>query len=48
MDPLSVAASVLALVGAAGNTLNALQMLWDLRHAPDEVFSLINEVGPLP
>ena len=44
MDPISVAASVLTLLGAAGKAGQALEHVSNLRHAPDQLVALINEV----
>ena len=35
MDPISVAASVLTVLGAAGKAGRALERISNLRHAPD-------------
>lgn len=45
MDPVSLAASILTLVGAASTTGSALTRLWGLRGSQDYVVSAINEVG---
>lgn len=45
MDPLSVTASLLAVLGAAGAAGRALQHISDLRHAPDQLLALTNEVS---
>jgi hypothetical protein len=44
MDPLSVTASIIAVVTAAGQISKGLRSLYDLRHAPQEVIELANEV----
>ncbi len=44
MDPLSVTASLLAVLGAASAAGRALQHVSDLRHAPDQLVALTNEV----
>jgi hypothetical protein len=43
-DPLSVAASVLTVVGAATKIAVTLERLWCLRDAPDVVQAIMNEV----
>ncbi|KAH6988896.1 hypothetical protein BKA56DRAFT_246465 [Ilyonectria sp. MPI-CAGE-AT-0026] len=45
MDPLSITASVLAVLGAVGQTAKALKKLWGLKDAPEELASLVNEVS---
>ena len=45
MDPLSVTASLLAVLGAAGAAGRALQHMSDLRHAPDQLLALTNAVS---
>lgn len=47
MDPLSITASVLAVLGAVGQTAKALKKLWGLKDAPEELASLVNEVHSL-
>ncbi|KAI9881095.1 MAG: hypothetical protein M1830_008253 [Pleopsidium flavum] len=47
MDPLSVTASVLTVVGAAGAVLKSLKKLSSFRRAPEEVHELIDEVSDL-
>ncbi|KAI9873434.1 MAG: hypothetical protein M1830_000415 [Pleopsidium flavum] len=47
MDPLSVTASVLTVVGAAGAVLKSLKKLSSFRRAPEEVHALIDEVSDL-
>lgn len=44
MDPVSVAASVLTLLGAAATAGRALERLSTLKHAPDNLVALVNEV----
>ena len=47
-DPLSVTASVIAVVGAATNVINtSSSLIKTLRHAPTEICALINEVEDL-
>lgn len=43
-DPLSVAASLLAVLGAAQGTAGGLEQMLALRHAPKELLAVINEV----
>ena len=45
MEPLSVAASVIAVLGAASAAGRGLQHVLALRNAPDQVIALINEVS---
>jgi hypothetical protein len=45
MDPISITASVIAVIGAAAQTSKALRALYNLRNAPEEVFELTNEVS---
>ncbi|KAI4184709.1 MAG: hypothetical protein L6R41_004570, partial [Letrouitia leprolyta] len=47
MDPVSVAASVLTLLGAAATAGRALERLSTLKHAPDNLVALVNEVSDL-
>ena len=47
MDPLSVTASIIALVGAAGDIGKGLKKVLRLRHAPDILLALNNEVVDL-
>ncbi|MCJ1236859.1 hypothetical protein MMC14_004841 [Varicellaria rhodocarpa] len=47
MDPLSIGASVLAVLGAAATAGRALEKLCRLRHAPDDLIALINEVSDM-
>ncbi|KAL9075591.1 MAG: hypothetical protein Q9157_003973 [Trypethelium eluteriae] len=47
MDPLSVTASLIAVSGALGTSVKALQKVASLRHAPSELLSLHNEVNSL-
>ena len=44
MDPLSLTASVLAVITAATQVSKGLQALYSLRHARQEIFELSNEV----
>lgn len=45
MDPLSVTASLLAVLAAARAAGRTLQHVSDLRHAPDQLLALTNEVS---
>ncbi|KAL9593600.1 MAG: hypothetical protein Q9219_007474 [cf. Caloplaca sp. 3 TL-2023] len=47
MDPVSVAASLLTVLGAAATAGRALDHLSSLRHAPDHLIALVNEVSDL-
>ncbi|KAI4174725.1 MAG: hypothetical protein LQ343_002096 [Gyalolechia ehrenbergii] len=47
MDPVSVAASLLTLLGAAATAGRALDRLSSLKHAPDHLIALVNEVSDL-
>ncbi|RWA04179.1 hypothetical protein EKO27_g10925 [Xylaria grammica] len=47
MDPLSLAASIIAVITAAGQISKGLRSLYELRHAPQEVLALANEVNEL-
>lgn len=44
MDPLSVAANIIAVTGAAANISKKLRELSRLRHAPEQIIVLENEV----
>lgn len=44
MDPLSIVASVLALVTAAGKTSEGLQRAWELRRIDEDFTGLVNVV----
>lgn len=44
MDPLSLAANISAVTGAAHSALNGIQRLASIREAPEQVFQLQNEV----
>ena len=46
-DPLSIAASIIAVVGAAESVTKVLSKIKNMRHAPDELLALINEVSDL-
>jgi len=43
MDPLSLTASIIAVVGAASATVQALEKLRRLRHAPQQILVVLNE-----
>ncbi|KAL9017831.1 MAG: hypothetical protein Q9185_004846 [Variospora sp. 1 TL-2023] len=47
MDPISVAASLLTVLGAAATAGRALDRLSSLRHAPDHLVALVNEISDL-
>ncbi|KAL8956008.1 MAG: hypothetical protein Q9183_006451, partial [Haloplaca sp. 2 TL-2023] len=47
MDPVSVAASVLTVIGAAATAARTLDHLSSLKHAPDTLVALVNEVSDL-
>lgn len=47
MDPLSVTASILAVIGTAGVVGKGLTKIVALRHAPDILLGLKNEVADL-
>jgi hypothetical protein len=44
MDPLSITASLIAVLGAVSTTAGVLERLWGLRDAPTRLLSLMNEV----
>ena len=46
-DPLSITASIIAVVGAAEGVTKTLSKIKNMRHAPDELLALINEVSDL-
>ncbi|KAL9121160.1 MAG: hypothetical protein Q9187_002285 [Circinaria calcarea] len=46
-DPLSITASIVAVVGAAGGITKTLAKIKNIRNAPDELLALINEVSDL-
>jgi hypothetical protein len=45
MDPLSSAASILAVLSAAGATAQGLEKLWALKDAPNALLAIMNEVS---
>ena len=45
MDPLSIAAGSLAFLSAGGKVVEQLKKLITLRHAPDELLALNNEIS---
>lgn len=47
MDPLSITASVIAILGAAGEVTKGLAKVQALYHAPAELSGLMNEVSDL-
>ena len=46
-DPLSIIASIIAVVGAAEGVAKTLGKIKTIRNAPDELLALINEVSDL-
>ena len=46
-DPLSITASIIAVIGAAEGASRTLAKIRSLRNAPDELFGLMNEVSDL-
>ena len=46
-DPLSITASIIAVVGAAEGITKTLAKFKSIRNAPDELLALINEVSDL-
>ena len=46
-DPLSITASIIAVVGAAECVTKTLAKIRSIRNAPDELLALINEVSDL-
>lgn len=44
-DPLSITASILAVVGATGKTLHTLESVWELRHRDEDFFNATNQAG---
>ena len=46
-DPLSITASIIAVVGAAEGIANTFAKIKDIRHAPFEILALMNEVSDL-
>ena len=47
MDPLSIIASSISVLGAAGAILQVVQKIVELRHLPDILLASINEVSDL-
>jgi len=47
MDPLSITASVLTVVGVVGTIAKGLRKIQILYHAPNEFHALVNEVSDL-
>ena len=47
MDPLSITASCIAVVGAGASAVKGLKKLRDLKRVPDILLSIINEVADL-
>ena len=46
-DPLSIIASVIAVLGAAESAGKALNRIRDMTNAPDEILALSNEISDL-
>ena len=46
-DPLSIAASIIAVIGAAERVRKTLTKIRNIRNAPSEVLALVNEVSDL-
>ena len=46
-DPLSIIASIIAVIGAAESAGKALNRIRDIMNAPDEVLALSNEISDL-
>ena len=44
-DPLSVAASIIAVIGAVDGVVKTFSCVKKIRHAPDKVLSLHNEIS---
>lgn len=44
MDPLSLAANIIAVIGAASATAEGLKRIVRLRQAPEEALQFMNEV----
>lgn len=47
MDPISIAASTIAFVGACHKLASGLRFLSDVSHAPKEILALIDELNDL-
>ena len=47
MDPLSISASIIAVIGTIRTVSQGLERLASLRHAPDQLLALTNEVSTL-
>ena len=47
MDPLSVAASILAIVGAGSQVAKQMKKVLELRNAPDDLLALNNEISEI-
>ncbi len=45
MEPLSITASILTVLGAAGQVKKGLERLQSLKNAPQELCALTNEVS---
>lgn len=44
MDPLSISASIITIIGTAMKVSHGLHSLYALRYAPQDILQLINEV----
>ena len=44
MDPLSLTASIIAVLGAGGSVASGIERIVSLRHAPDALLALNNEI----
>jgi hypothetical protein len=44
-DPLSIAAGIIAVLGASAKTFQGLQNIWELRHMDQDFVGLLNEVN---
>ncbi|KAH7236676.1 hypothetical protein BKA59DRAFT_405455 [Fusarium tricinctum] len=47
MDPLSLTTSIITIIATAAKLSKGLRSLYELRHAPQEILELINEVSEL-
>ncbi|KAI1111812.1 ankyrin repeat-containing domain protein [Nemania sp. NC0429] len=47
MDPLSITAGIISVIAATAQVSKGLRSLYELRHAPQEVLTLANEVSEL-
>jgi hypothetical protein len=44
-DPLSIAAGILAILGASGKTFQGLHKAWELRHMDEDWVGLLNQAS---